>query len=247
MSLKKLLIMTAAGAATLGTTAAMAGGPDVMAAPAPVDSYFYVEANVGYAFQNYVNQASAAVGTVGVQILPLSGVQGDGASGGLVYGADFGYMFNQYIGLELGWTYLPRFANTFVSNVTAGATGLMGVSLRNAGAAWGALKLVAPLTENFDAFFKAGVSYKYGSLVFAGAEQTPPTGSVSGVDKMREWRPVMAAGVSYGFAEDWMASVSWTHFWGGSTYAISAPAVSTDVVTPASDVLMMSLGYKFSV
>lgn len=251
MSVMKKLLLTAAGVASLGTTAAMAGGPDMMAAPAPVESYFYVEANVGYAFQNYVNTSSNLIApTLGANVFPAGGPHGDGVSGGLVYGLDFGYMFNQYIGLELGWTYLPRFVNTVVSlgpPAFAVAQSFSGVSLRNTGAAWAALKLVAPLTENFDAFFKAGVSYKYGSLVFMGAEQYPPTGSTPGVDKMRELRPVFAAGFGYNFAQDWMASVSWMHIMGGTTYGVSGPAITANIVTPASDLLMFSLGYKFTV
>lgn len=240
MSVKKLLILTAAGvAASAGMTAAMAGGPDMMAAPAPVDSYFYVEGSVGYAFQDFSNQASNVFATGAVPpptTAPSTGPNSDGATGGLAYGADFGYMFNQYIGVELGWTFLPRFTATAPPGflLMGFPTGLQ---FRNAGAAWGVAKLVAPLTENFDAFFKAGVSYRYGTLIF---------GDVGHVG-MREWRPVFGAGATYNFAQDWMASVSWMHFMGGTTYSPASATQYVSVVAPASDVVMFSLGYKFMV
>lgn len=241
MSVKKLLILTAAGIASVGATAVMAGGPDMMAPPAPVESYFYVEGNIGYAFQNYSYQADNDSGLP--LLFPVTGVQGpqgNGVTGGLVYGADFGYMFNQYIGLELGWTYLPRFNGV---PVTSGAIPTLGLSLRNAGAAWFVSKLVAPLTESFNAFFKAGVSYKYGSLVF-NQFQPAAVPSLPSVH-IEEWRPVFGAGVAYNFAEDWMASLSWMHIMGGRSYSPRSTSRYVSVVTPASDLLMLSIGYKF--
>ena len=244
MSVKKLLILTAAGVASVGATAAtMAGGPDKMAAPAPVESYFYVEGSIGYAFQDYTNQTGNAFSPVGVPVSrPTGGPQGDGASGGLVYGGDFGYMFNQYIGLELGWTYLPQFVETFPPG--GGRPGFpTGLELHNTGAAWGVFKLVAPLTQSFDAFFKAGVSYKYGTFIFQGI----PVATGGPKVLIQEWRPVFGAGVTYNFAEEWTAAVSWMHFMGGTSYSPASSTQYVSVVTPASDVVMFSLGYKFTV
>jgi len=68
---------------------------------------------------------------------------------------------------------------------------------------------------------------------------------------MQEWRPVLGAGSSYHFARDWMASVSWMHFMGGTSYSPAGavlpgrPYVST--VAAASDVVMFNLGYQFTV
>lgn len=236
MSVKKLLISTALGVATLGATAANAGGPDMMAAPAPVESYFYVEGSVGYAFQDYTNEY------INDSQFPggAATLHGDGASGGITYGADLGYMFNQYIGAELGWTHLPSFTGILPNTVTAST-----VSLSSSGAAWLVAKLVAPLTASFDAFFKAGVSYKYGNLIWQSTLNTPFTPSVT---KMREWRPVLGAGLTYNFAEQWMASLSWMHFMGGTSYQTAANNVRyIGLVTPASDVLSLSVGYKFTV
>lgn len=232
MSVKKFLILTAAGVASLGATAAMAGGPDVMAAPAPVDSYFYLDGSVGYAFQDYTNQFGTAATLFGTN-----------TSGGVAWGADFGYMFNQYIGLELGWVDLPSADQHFVTVAGAQAT----VDFKSVGAAWGVVKLVAPLTDSFDAFFKFGVSYRYGTLVW----DVRPVGTafVPGTTRVREWRPVFGAGFTYNFAEDWMAGIQWMHFMGNTSYtqAASAATLVLSTIVPPSDVLSFNIGYKFTV
>ena len=236
MSVKKLLILTAAGVASVGATAAMAGGPDMMAAPAPVESYFYVEGNIGYAFQDYTNQARNAFAISGAASGPTAGPQSDGASGGLAYGGDVGYMFNQHIGLELGWTYLPQFVSTFPSG--GGNVGAVtGLDLRNTGAAWGVVKIAASITQSVDLFLKAGVSYKYGKLVFRNI----------GTVNMDELRPTFGAGGTYNFAQDWTAGISWMHFMGDTSYSPASATTYVSVVTPTSDVVMFSLGYKFTV
>lgn len=149
-------------------------GGIVAADPVEHTHYFYSEANVGVVDQDWRQQAANAVNAA----LPTSdgnvrGNQSGGASTGITYGADFGYMFNQYFGLEMGWAYLPRFVTTPFTGFILGNSVLGSIQLRNTGATWAAFKWLMPLTENFDAFFKAGISYKYGSIVFNCADQVP--------------------------------------------------------------------------
>jgi len=230
MSVKKLLILTAAGIASVGMTAAIAGGPTVMAPPAPVeDSYFYVEGNIGYASQDFTDATFIGAGP---------GFFGPGSEGGWAYGADLGYMFNQYIGLEAGWTYLPRFANT------SGNLGNVGYDLRSTNGTWFVVKLVAPLTERLDGFFKAGIGYRYGRIIWrapAAANSSVPS------SQMCELRPLFAVGGAYHFGQSWMMNIQFMHFMGGTTYnSGGAPAVQS-VVAPASNVLTLGVGYKFTV
>ncbi len=234
MSVKKLLILTAAGVASVGMTAAIAGGPHMP--PAPVaDSYFYIEGNFGYADQDF---ADTNVNTVSSTIP----VESNGGSGGIAYGGDIGYMFNQYWGLEAGWTYLPRFTNLGeATNVN------LGWKLYNTQGVWMVAKIVAPVTENVDVFFKAGVSYRYGKLIYTGgAFANDP------IRRMEEWRPLLAVGGTYNIGQEWMASLQFMHFMGGTSYGWNNPAGAgtagaASLVAPASNVLTLGVGYKFMV
>ena len=230
MSVKKLLILTAAGVASVGLTAAIAGGPTDMAPPAPVAaSYFYVEGNVGYASQDFAG--SPFMGGPGAV-----GVLGPGSQGGWAYGADIGYMFNQYVGAEVGWTYLPRFGSTSTGSAVPGS-----FILRSTNGTWIVLKLVAPLTENLDAFVKAGLGYRYGRIIWLAP-------AVVSSSRMEELRPLFAAGGTYNIGQEWMASVQFMHFMGGTTYnSMGAPVALNSVVAPASNVLTLDVGYKFTV
>lgn len=235
MSIKKQFIIIATAVAIVSATAAKADNPDIMTAPKPIESYFYVEANIGYAHQDYTHQAANRL-TVKRTAKPTAGSQGHDVRGGSVYGVDLGFLFNQYIGFEFGWTDLPRSVETipFGAVLVGFPTGF---EVRNAGAVWAVFKLVAPLTKKLNAFFKAGVSYKYGDLIFQNVN------SVS-IDDLR---PVFGAGAAFHFAQKWIASLSWMRFMGGTSYSPFSYSASVSVVTPASDIVMFSLGYKLPV
>lgn len=234
MSVKKLLILAAAGVASVGMTAAIAGGPTDMAPPAS-DQYFYVEGNVGYAQQDFAGTvAMAGAGAAGG-----AGVLGDGSEGGFVFGADIGYMFNQHFGAELGWTYLPRFVNT--GALAAGVP--TNYDLRSMSGTWLVLKMLTPITENVDAFFKAGLGYRYGRIVW----NNP---GVTGSSQIEELRPLLAVGASYNFGPEWMTTLQFMHFVGGTTYVSpqgTAVAAVASVIAPASNVVTLGVGYKFTV
>jgi len=144
MSVKKLLVLTAAGIVSLGMTAALAGGPDV----APADNGVYVDLNLGYAFQDWegIGNILGGVGFV---------TWGDNAQGGFAGSVDLGYQWNQYLAAEFGYWYLPQ-ANFTVLPGGVGASG----SINNY-ALYLAAKFMAPVMDNLDLFFKAGLAYRY--------------------------------------------------------------------------------------
>jgi len=237
MSVKKLLTLTtAAGVALVGMTA-IAGGPDQMAPPAAEDNYFYVEGNAGYASQDFAGTTT--------MVMAGAGTLGNGSQGGAVFGGDIGYMFTQHLGVEAGWTYLPRFHD--LSNV-----GMMGVagnySVRSTSGSWLVLKLLAPVTENVDAFFKAGLGYRRARILWGAIMPAAIAGTSV---RMEELRPLFAVGGSYNFGQEWMASLQFMHFMGGTTYNTAGvgitPAAINSVVAPSSNVVTLGVGYKFTV
>ena len=135
MSVKKLLLLIAAGATSIAMTSALAGGPDVAPPPAPMasDTGVYLTGNVGYARVNWR-------GVFG----PKFSRRG---KGGFAYGFDLGYQWNQYLAAELGWFYLPK--------VRVSAGGQI-----KSWFAYLAAKLMAPVGDNFNVFLKGGVAYR---------------------------------------------------------------------------------------
>lgn len=142
MSVKKFLILSAAGIATLATSAAFAGGPDMP--PPPQDSGVYIEAQLGYSYENWEDVYD------GVAV-----VTGD-KNGGFTVGGDIGYQINNFWAIEFGGMYVvngPRingdeFNDWFV---------YLGP------------KIMVPLdqwVDNLTFFMKAGVAYR--SVEFTG-------------------------------------------------------------------------------
>lgn len=206
MSVKKLLILTAAGIASLGVTAAFAGGPDVAVA----DNGVYVDVNLGYAWADwsYVVPGTAAI------------VWGDNNTGGFTIGGDIGYQWNQYLAAEFGYWYLPTvsFTDTTVGN-----------NLYNY-ALYLAMKFMAPITDNFDIFFKGGVAYRYASTSgFTAAHPLAVT--------QTEIVPTFAVGLQYNYTPNWRFNVMYTYI-GSANYGLAG--------SPNVNSLTVGVGYLFT-
>lgn len=143
MSVKKLLVLSAAGIAAVGMTAAIAGGPDQMVAPAPVfQPKVYIEGHVGYVKLDWRRFEPA---------LPVA-FTGDNSRGGFAAGGDLGYWFQRYIAFELGSFYL-NCANGVFGNRPVQVTSWF---------AYGAFKFIVPMlfVPNLDFFGKIGVAWR---------------------------------------------------------------------------------------
>lgn len=81
MSVKKYFLI-AAGAVSLAASTAMAGGPDVVAPPAPDYSGFYVEAGLGYGQSNWKYFGAGIIS----EVQPAPGVVLDHETGGFAWG-----------------------------------------------------------------------------------------------------------------------------------------------------------------
>ena len=116
MSIKKLLLLSAAGALAVVSSGAFAGGPDM--GPPVEHSMFspaiYLELNGGYDWynwQDFANQVTTA-------FFPgPSSVSWLNKNGGWVGGADVGFDITKFLGVEVGAYYLPELK--YLRNVTA--------------------------------------------------------------------------------------------------------------------------------
>jgi opacity protein-like surface antigen len=238
MSVKKLLVLSAAGAAAVGMTAvAMAGGPDqvvpVAAPPAPI-SGVYLEGNLGYARVNWGD-------TIGVDNSVVNW-NTDGSRnlrGGITFGFDLGYQWNQYWAAEIGWYYLPAttLAHPNLTTITGSTISADSFKTRS-WAAYLAAKIMIPLmmVPGSALYFKGGVAYR--RIRFSNSLQFSDTNAY-------KWTPMFAVGLQWMFMHSWIFDLQYMRFVGGRFNNI--PSFSgLDTFVPAANLFTVSLGYMFA-
>ncbi len=225
MSVKKFLVLTAAGiATTIGATAAFAGGPDQMAMPAPVFMpNIYVEVEAGY----------ADVGWDRYTLSPFT-TTGSNDTGGFTVGATVGYQFLRNFGVELGWFYLPRVRGDV--STTKGILIQSGSLRVSSGIPYFAGRLTVPLTENLDIFGKLGVTYRYLSWSGSGA------GAINFDKSKGYWAPIFAGGVQYRFTPNWYVDAKFIHVPSHDSGSFPSPRNA-----PAVNMYVAGIGYSFAV
>ncbi|EKD92360.1 MAG: outer membrane protein [uncultured bacterium] len=243
MSVKKLIILAAAGLAVVGASAAMAGGPDHMAMPsAPAfEPSVYLEGHFGYAGSNWGDyNGSGVMGTAGSSAFSPS----TNATGWLTAGADLGYNFTQNFALELGWFWLPNVSGGFTSwSSTASTNG--GATVRS-WFAYTAAKLSVPVIENLDLFGKIGVAYR--NLSYSVPSTPAALQNVTGDGGY--WAPLFGAGIQYDW-NNWLIGAQYLYLPGNNSVNYGAPAPFNNSgapnAAPEANLYTGFLGYKFNV
>jgi len=225
MSVKKLLLLTAAGIASVGATA-FAGGPDQM--PAPVfQPNIYVEGNVGYVRSNW--------SLVNPLINPFStgvvNTTGNDANGGFTFGFALGYNFIKHFSGELGWDWIPQ------ANGTAGRLAAPNGLNVDSWVIYLAGKLDVPLMDNVDLFGKLGAAYR--SLSWGGAGAIGVGLNPSG--NTGYWSPMFGAGLQYSWNDNFYILAQWKHIMSN----INSGSVSKRA--PQADFFTLGLGYRFAI
>lgn len=237
MSVKKILLLSAASAAAVSMTAAMAGGFTHEPAAAPVaDNGYYIEGHLGYARQNYFDNENWRVtgGSTGVS----QNINNNGR-GGFAAGVDAGYKINRHFAVELGWFHLP---SVNVSEAGQPSSYLKSWVLYLAG------KYMMPLPwmNSTDVFFKLGAAYRNATL---GSAAAAATGYNVSTTKSTFVRPMFATGLDYSFSEAWSGVIQYAYFMGANnSFPFASTATSTGALgTVAANVFTLGLGYKFTV
>jgi len=233
MSVKKFLVLTTAGAVALAAGAAQAGGPDVMAPPAPIDySGIYFEGNLGWSLSNWTNFWAGAINPSPLALFSPAWITSNGRTG-FTWGFDLGYQFNKYFSAELGWYKLPTVSGFFPAPVP----GAPGFSQRS----WFvylAGKVAVPVADNFDLFGKAGVAWRHLSL----------SGAVTGLPAFNlipssgsYWAPYFAFGMQYWINDAWIVNLQYQHV------ASNVGVTNIATAAPSANLVTMGVGYKFAV
>jgi len=202
MSVKKLLVL-AAGVAVIGSTAAMAGGPDHMAMPAQpaFQNSIYLDGHLGYAMTSNSNW--------GV----ISNYVNNNGGGGFTAGVDAGYQFTRNIALEAGWFWLPNVGFDTIPSVTT-APGQV-----RSWVIYVASKLSAEVMENLDIFGNVGVGYR--DLNYSTNGNTSTGGY---------WLPVFAGGLEYTYGS-WLFGGQYMFFTGNASYTLDNNASKANLFT----------------
>lgn len=243
MSVKKLLVLTAASLAAMGATAALAGGPDHMAMPSEpaFQNSVYVDGHLGYTQSNWTNfNSNNVMGASGTSLFtPTSH-----GKGGFTGGADLGYNITQHIAVEGGWFYIPKVSG-HGTGTSVGSTSYTSASTETVKSwfAYTAAKLTVPVVSDFDLFGKVGVAYR--SLRYS-PSLSSITGNVTGCGHY--WAPVFGAGLQYNWGS-WMLGGQYTYLPGNSeaNSASSSSAFGAPNAAPEINMYTGFLGYKFNV
>lgn len=239
MSVKKILVLAAAGLGLAGATAALAGGPDMVPAEPAFQQNIYVQGDVGGASVNWRGFASGAfAGTTNQRI--SGNVVSNNGKGGFTAGAALGWNFMEHLSVEAGWFWLPRVsgrtgaATVSVPPNTAVDTNVSNVTVQS-WFAYFAAKGDINLMDNLDLFAKLGVSYRR-----VGYEDTQVNTLVQFTgNKGGYWSPMFALGLQYHFSDAFYGDAQWMHVPGHNR------AGRQSRNAPSANLFTLGLGYRF--
>lgn len=166
MSIKKLLILSAAGIALAGSASAFAGGPDDMG-HAMSSSVFtpavYFEANGGYDMYSWKNFSN----NLTTPFFSFDDGQTNkfrNHNGGGVAGLDIGMQITKNLGIELGGYYLPTLKylrNSSTNPQTVSQDGVEGTQHNWMGYVAGKLSMPMPYVDGLSLFTKIGAMLRF--------------------------------------------------------------------------------------
>ncbi|OGT26909.1 MAG: hypothetical protein A2624_02225 [Gammaproteobacteria bacterium RIFCSPHIGHO2_01_FULL_42_8] len=250
MSVRKLLVLSAAGLAAIGATAAIAGGPDHMAMPSEpgFQNSVYIDLHGGYENSNWsdFNSNNVLGPSATSNYVPTSRGKGYWTAG-----ADMGYNITQHIAAEAGWFYQVKVSGNGTTLATNGVASQSGNSLNvHSWFAYMAARLNVALADDFDLFGKVGVGYR--ALSYSRTNQASGGGITGVTGNGSYWAPVFGTGVQYNWG-DWMLGAQYLYFPANTDVnrttasGVTAGAYGAPNAAPAIHTYTGFVGYKFAV
>lgn len=255
MSIKKLVILSAAGVAALASAVAFAGGPEVIPCQPPVFVPFvYIGGSAGWAYSDWNS-------------FLFNGAFQSVTTSGFTYGGKLGYQATDHFGIEAGGYSLPASKQTFFNGTTPGGvnpiTGdpIPGQTVNIYGevdswVAYGALTLRAAI-PGYDAVHVTGkVGGAYRGLDHSGSLYKGYAAELGSVDDGGYGTVVFGATVDYSFQEsynlplflavDYLFVPGSNASWAGSTSNGTTTAISANAA-PAAQIVVGTIGFNFAV
>jgi len=230
MSLKKLLVLSAAGIAAVASTSVLAGGPDNACPPGvpSIGSGAYIGVGISRDYSNIKNTYNDGSGSLTSKGLASSGVDGQ------VY-LGYGQFFDQfYLALEANadWS-SEEYQDNFNNDIIRGSTG--GDSIKN-NFRWGISLLPGyQLAPNVLLYGRLG--YAWANFKFDGSSE-----DLSGFR--------LGGGFEVAIAQDWGLRLDYSHTWYGSQ-SYSSNQLRTGLTsakfTPGSDQVVLGVDYHFAI
>lgn len=203
-----------------------AGGPmpaePLVVAPPPIDrTGVYVDLGGGYASVDWGNFGVGSFNGYSA----LDGSVNHNRTGNYTFGFDVGYQINNFLGMEVGWFYLPQVkgnSDIFVSLPDLKLSSWM---------AYLALKILIPLSRHFDLIGKVGLGYR--SLDWGGNA----IGIFGFGDRNADYfTGLFGGGMQYWFDQNWSISAQYLYLLGrtsGGQVSRRAPSANLIVGTVA--------------
>lgn len=234
MSIKKLLVLSAAGIAAITAASAMAGGYTA----APARPSVYVDAHVGYAQVNWKDFNANEVMGVSSSAFFSPTENGDG---GVTGGVDVGYSWCKYFAAEGGWFYLPEVKGGVTGNGTTDGFAANSTATISSWLAYAAMKMSVAVMDHTFLFGKFGVAYR--SL-----DATIPAGGSAGFRAVagqgHYWAPIFMAGMQYNWG-GWIFGAQYLHLPGNAELNQSAGNTGAPDAAPQVNMYTAFVGYQF--
>ncbi len=243
MSQKKALI------SALLTSAAILGCSSAAFAESPG---FYAGVQLGYGEQYISNPNLQSAVSSG--LVAISSTTNSDTKGGLGGGADIGWQFNDWFGLELGYLYFP---NSEFSSSATGVDAFINSTVNSADVTSKEqlidlmLKASIPFGACFGGYVKAGPAYVQNKLNFSATSSTATAGgivtnSISGDDTNNKIKPIAAAGFTYDINDNVTVDLSYTYLFGSSSSNSSfANFGSNSSNIPRAGLVALGITYYF--
>lgn len=197
----------------------------------------YEEVNLGYARQNYFNNANwnafpPAFPGVGTNFSNNANV-----NGGFTVGLDVGRQLNKYFAVELGWFQLPD-VNVMQTGTTPAYLTSYAIYL--------AAKYMVPIRwmNDTNLYYKLGAAYRQATLPAAALASAG--GYMTSVSTANLVRPMFAIGLNYHFNKSYMAAIQYSYFMGANNaFPLLTPNAGS-LGLPGANIFTFGLGYRFS-
>jgi len=248
MSVNKYLSLAAAALVSVVTMAALAGGPDRMATPMPMDySGFYADFDIGWGGSRWSHFLGGVMNPTGQSLAAIwKGSVTKNGDGGFAWGGNLGYQFNQYFSFEVGAYDLESVKGTVGVSILPipNPNPITESSCPIKVSSWVlyvAGKMAVPLFYHLDMFGKMGMAFRFLNYSGAGIASAAAIAVNSNhfINDQHYATWLAGVGLQYWFTSNWSVNAQYLHIPGYNR------AQEVAMQSPNVNLILGGMGYKF--